>query len=101
MWKVNRGGVLVSMHPSKTDAIDFAMKHSQAKAVIVVVPKPSEEEEMSRKKRADKSKAQVNAEIERKERELDKSLRLPSEPDEPVEKNIVKSSEDEAKPRPH
>jgi hypothetical protein len=89
------------MHPSKTDAIDFAMKHSQAKAVIVVVPTPSEEEEMSRKKRAEKRKAQVDAEVERKESEHATALKLPDKPDEAVEKNIVKASADEAKPRPH
>jgi hypothetical protein len=99
MWKVNRAGMLVSMHQNKTDAIDFAMKHSQAKAVIVVVPEPTEDDAMSSHKRA-KRKAQVDAEVARKQSEHEKALKLPTEPDAPVEKNVVKSSADEARPRP-
>ena len=88
------------MHQSKNDAIDFAMKHSKAKAVIVVVPEPTEEDDMSRNHRAQKRKAQVEAEVSRKEREHEKASKLPAEPDVPVEQNFVKSSADEARPRP-
>ena len=103
MWKVNRSGQLVSMHQCKTDAIDFAMKHSKAKAVIVVVPKPTEgdgDEAMRNRVNRARRRARVNAEVERKEREHDAALTLPPEPNQPVEKNITKTSADEALPRP-
>lgn len=101
-WQVRRLGALVSMHRNKTDAIDFAMKHSRSKAVIVVVPKPTEGEVLMKKTRVAraKRKAVMLSEVERKEQENREALQLPLDPNAAVEQNVVKSSADEATPRP-
>jgi len=47
-----------------------------------------------------KQKAQMHAEADRKEKEHKKAISLPAKSGEAVEKNLVKSSEDEAASRP-
>jgi hypothetical protein len=100
VWQVSKSGQLLSMHQCKSDAIDFALR--QKNAVIVVAPEPTEGEVVMDKKRVGKAtrSQRMRAEVDRKEREHKESIQLPKETDHPVEKNIVKSTSDEARPRP-
>ncbi|HYG76803.1 MAG TPA: hypothetical protein VEK08_17500 [Planctomycetota bacterium] len=102
VWQVKRSGRPISYHRCKFDAINFAMAHSNARAVILVVPE-AEEGEMMRRRQARRARqaAQVHAEVDRKEREHEAAISLPAaESNEPVEKNLVKASADEVAPRP-